>query len=904
MVKKIGWLLLLAPLAFAACTTTPNNGDEINSGAPVGVDPKDIQPLPPSERDENLNKATSFIKGGKIGQALEILYDLADRDPKDHQTLYILGRTLYDQQSFRASRNELKKVVKLNPQHSLAWQKLGDIYQRLGEHPEAIAAYTQVAALVPNTIDPLRRIAANYLIRGEPQRGISALERARARLAESNREDVLLEYLTAKIQEEIGNQRQTAIAARAFLRLSKSNPSYKNERLYYMRWLKVSKIELPDKDIASLMGYARSTLSQVIEGEGRPDLIAKKASKRLYAYDKTTLFVTIFPAKGLGVRLVGRGQRKNLLSSLSRALDVIMTSPGYSKKLCKRAAIRISIVSGDFEDGEVRPLLTRPTKKTKPNYFDLGRHGVAFDAGDIQPFALPGDATTENLQSVEDMLRYASRKARLSPKAWAQRRLLRFRTSDHVQPTPGARVFSLEDGEPMPRPVPEAASLWEVAQGSGDWLLRSQQSNGSLGQVYLPHSDLFFTPKASKLELIQFEDMVTIPIQAATRVTTTGGFEFRKNRLYVALKKLDKATLKKRLDSYFSFDEKITTLGEGAINESLSYRVKGVKAQRIRILLEAAAGQYDIAAHARAVTALATLHKKCSRLVYLDGALLGARWAQRRLSTLEQRSLTPYLVSSLEMFNAVDTSLASENRDKEFQKIQKTLARLTLAQLSKSIGGSDSTSTTKAFQVSQALIALSQYAFQTKDDKVLDQVRTHAKAHIKTWQKAIRIGRQPLDPDFARALVILFQQYRDNELRDFALKIGAAIASKMHDPATKQRSAGGIALSGDYPTGSETAHGNKGLIALTQLCAMNRGDKKLTGLEAQYRVACMSAAAFQLRHLLRAEHSYFLPNIRQAAGSFRIGLYKCEVTLDSMQLNITSLLDVVTIMRKAGSSGG
>lgn len=901
MVRNLACLLTISCVLFlAACTSTSKDGEDGNT-TPAGVDPKSVEPLPPSERDAKLGEAVSFIKGGQTDSALEILYKLVKTNPEDHQIRYILGRTLYDQRSFRASRSELRKVVEINPKHSLAWQKLGDIHQRLGNHPEAISAFTQVAALVPNTIDPLRRIAANYLIRGEPQRGLGALEKARERLSKSKQEDVMLEYLAAKIYEELGNQRGTSVAARAFLRLSVGDPSFSEERTYYQNWLKITKIDLADKDIVTLMTFARSTLTQVVTGKTRPDLIAKAASKRLYAFDESTLFITVIPARGLGITLTGRGRRKNLLSSLTRALDTITTNPAFSKELCKRASIRLSIASDNFEEAS----LANPGSVKKKNALPeltLGQHGIAFDAGDVQPYVLGCDATLYDLRSVEDMLTFAAKRARLAPKAWAQRRLLRFPTTDFVQPSVGARIFSLEDGEPLPRPVPTANNLSEVALEGGQWLLRNQLSNGAFGQVYYPLLDQFRTNQKDPIEFVQFENLVAIPVQAVTKVTTNTGFEVRKGRLHIQLSRLDRKLLKSNLDKAFGLNERDTKLGEGDIKTSLSYRVQGMKSDRIRLTIESLASPYDLGAHSRAAYALARLYKQSPRIAYLDGAIKAAQWAQERLPKLSKRTLKSHVIPALAMVTEIDHALFLDGKAPLFQKLRSQLATSTLNELKVAIKSPDATSIRTRFQVGEAILVLAHHALRTANDSMFDQVKTLAEAHIDNWSRAQRVGRKPIDPYFASALCLLHKQYRERKLRDFALKIGVALASKIHDPATKTRSAGGVALFHTFPEGPETALANRAFHDLTLLCTRSRKDATVIGQESQYRVAAISAAAFQLRHLIRNEHSYFLPNITRASGAFRSGLFKNEVDLVGMQRNICTLLDVAKLIRDAGSS--
>jgi tetratricopeptide (TPR) repeat protein len=905
MLNQFGFLALLPILLFSACTTTKTGDDgETERSLPDGVNPADVKPADASERDERLNEAVAFIKGAKVGQGLEILYGLAQRYQKDDQVLYILGRTLYEQASYRAARTELKKVVEINPKHSLAWQKLGDIYQRLGEHSEAIAAFTQVASLVPTTIDPLRCIAANYWLRGQPQRALGALKQARARLADSKREDVLLEYLAAKVHLELGNQQATATAARAFLRLSKGKPDYAEDRQFYTRWLKVTNMSLSDEDVSSLLSYGRSTLNKVVEGKRRPDLIARKASKRLFAFDQTSIFVTLIPSGGLGQRLTGRGRGKNLLSSLSRALDVIMTHPAYNKELCRRAAIRLSLLTGDIEAAAIAPARSAVGQRSK-KAIELGRYGVAIDAGNNQPFALPGDATSEDLRSVEELLAFACRKSRLQPQAWTQRPLFRFTTNDYVQSSPGARIVLLEHGEPLPYPAPESSRLWQAAREAGNWLLKNQQPNGIFGQTYRPRFDRFQSDKRPGLEMIQVEDIVAISVRATPTVSTSTGFEIRANCFLVAHPKATRTALKEHLDAYFMLSDKETKLSQGDIKGALSYRIKGRRSESLRLMFEAAAGRYDLAAHGRAVLALAKLHERTSAPNYLKGALKAAHWARARYQTISKQQRRRALLSMLAMYTALDSSLNSEGEAPQFGKIRKELAAAALAQLKKSISAPDSTSTTSSFQVGEALLALANHALQARQSALFSQLRDLSKVHIGNWKKAMRSRREPRDAYFAEALFVLYRQYKDEQMRDFILEIGLAISAQIHDPATHKRTAGAVALTGlsTVPTSLETALANRAFIVLTRLCAMNRSDDSFKRLEGQYRLAAISAAAFQLRHQIRAEHSYFLPNIERATGSFRVGLYRCEVTLDSMQLNIGSFLDNVQLIRDAKENG-
>lgn len=910
--------LALAALVLAGCTSSSGRKGEPPSLSEVEESADTV-----SERDDKLKKAVSFIQGQEIARGLELLYELEKSFPTDQQIIYLLARTLQDEGSIRPAKQRLIRLLEINPDQALALQRLAEIHERLGEHPEAILAYQKLAGLVPKSADAMRRIAANYLIRGEPRKALPALEAARERNKESKREDPIVEYLTAKVYEELGEEKKAAKAIRAFLKLSEDKPEFARERAKYEAWLRRRAPELSRKDRQTLLRYARSTLSGVLIGDNAPEALAKTAGERLFSFDDSPVFVALVPPRGLGPRLVGRARDKSLIRGVSRALNQVLNMPFYNKDLARRAAIVISIQTGGMEPIEVklRPQEEEGWKRleTRPEVIP-GVHGLAVDSGRDQPFVLPWEAAAEGLGSAFAMLEFACQRDRLERGAWTRRPVYRFLTTAFAEIKPGAPVIDLRYGEPMPFPSPSADTLWESVLTAGDWAERSQQSSGAFGAEFDPQLGRFLTPAADLFEFIEFEQTITIAVRARSDQADALASEQSgagRRRLVVALDAVSGQALKARLDQLLGVESAASVLGEGDPAAGVSYQVSGRSSEAIKITLEAEIGDYDLAQHFSTAWALARLARRSGREAYMVAARKAADWGRRWLKAADQgavyvwrdgRGRASDQALALLAYSAIDRDAKQKNRPLTYRREREALARGLAAliapdgSMSSSAPGSapgDAPTAAPGLAI-RALLAHASLTGAIEFQRIATRL---ADNRIAAGREAQKRKQKPFDAELAAGLAELYAATRKPRHRRFARSIADAYLSRLRDPGTSRATAGGVDEWGRLPRGSATAEANLAFTAMLSIVEKLPEVERRADWVSDFRLAAIAAAGYQLRHQIRREHVFYFPNIGRALGAYRTAFTDSRSSIADLRLHIDSLLDVMRTVRDSGRGG-
>src|SRR5262245_27422717 len=131
--------IAIAFLTCAGCTTT----SRLDQKRPVLDRPASSEPT--REDQDPVAKASKLWASGKVDEAAVELKAAIEQDPGNARARYLYATLLVDRGELRAAVSELELVVAKTEGDPLAWDRLGEVRERLGEHRAALEAYTRVA---------------------------------------------------------------------------------------------------------------------------------------------------------------------------------------------------------------------------------------------------------------------------------------------------------------------------------------------------------------------------------------------------------------------------------------------------------------------------------------------------------------------------------------------------------------------------------------------------------------------------------------------------------------------------------------------------------------------------------------------------------------------------------------
>jgi tetratricopeptide (TPR) repeat protein len=86
-------------------------------------------------------------------EKIERLRQLAESDPDDALTFFLLGRELMEVGQYEQAVQALERTVMLNGQYTAAFRFLGDCYRLAGDHPQARTTYRKGIEVAESTGD-------------------------------------------------------------------------------------------------------------------------------------------------------------------------------------------------------------------------------------------------------------------------------------------------------------------------------------------------------------------------------------------------------------------------------------------------------------------------------------------------------------------------------------------------------------------------------------------------------------------------------------------------------------------------------------------------------------------------------------------------------------------------------
>jgi tetratricopeptide (TPR) repeat protein len=878
---------LTGSLLASGCAAETNRVNEPTVSEPPPPTVKNQLDTKSTQDEENnpLLRANKLYLQGNLDGALAEVEGALKADPNDGRARYFYANFLLDKGELRGAATQFEQTLGLNPKDVpivICWTKLGQIRERLGEHPAALDAYlkaiemeraleAQAAAKNKSTggaaesafagvphgsPDPYRNLARIYLYLGDLDKALEAIEQARAR----GPRDPFTESLAVRAYQRIGDQDRAIESARRFIEIAGEDPTFTDRVRELRELVRTSATPLSIAERKLLVDYVRSLTRPRLPGTPPDDeYFARNPNDRLLRADDRAVFVTIITQDG-SPRLRGKGRGKSLASATAGAVEAITNNPKFNPVNARNSAVRIDVQSGDLEPVELSPAEYAPldepvilSLQAKPP-IEPGLHGVAIRVDDRELFCLPGDAVIEDLPDVKAMLQFASREAGLGERAWesASSRVFRFRTESFVSPAPGASPVELVRAEPFPFPEATPETLLESATLGAAWLAQ----------------DLVIEER---------------PAQAAGNGPAAARW------------------LKETLPN-----------GEVAAVQTLTFA-------RFHYEYTARTGAFDDRSynevrHAGAALALADAYARTGRTELRDSAELAARWledhAQQedkgRIVIVYERSAklgTQALTLALEDALAQATPQEDPVRTTLREGLAQTLLHAmrddgTFVSNVPAKGTIQPRDADSQFFPGEALLALVRHYKATGEQRWLAAAFKGIDARMHEWRQKAQEGTPLLDAWLCRAICELDDL--DGVDRDagraerwqFVIDVAKTVLTFQAGP-DRGDAAGGLTPPGEsFPRGMPTASLGEGLAAVAAL-AQHRG---LEGAR-DFRDAVRRAATFALRHQYVGRNSFYLAEPERARGAFRSMLSSSRVRIDGVQHNVEFLLLAEKLLR-------
>jgi tetratricopeptide (TPR) repeat protein len=790
-----------------------------------------------------------------------------DKDPSNARARYFYASFLIEKGELRGARRELEATLSLQSREvpaPIAWTRLGEVRERLGEHQGALEAYLksidaerdaavhvaasqkssggeQLYSQIPHgSPEPFRNVARVSLFLGDVDTSLRAIEEARARAPR----DPLTESLAVRAYQRANDIDRALQAARTFLEVAGEDAVLADRARELRDFVRTHAPELSSQEKATLIDYVRTALRPHLPGETPEDgFFTEHKLEKLLNGDDRAVFVTILPLEDKGSRIRGRGKGRSLAAGIAGAVASVKDNPRFDAQAARRSAIRIDVTKGELEPIVLSPAEYTPLDEPVVTALQArppvepGLHGIALRVDDRELFCLPGDSVTEDLPDVKAMLEFAAREAGLSPRVWegASGRVFRFRTDSFCSPAPGASPVDLVRGEPVPFPTAKPESCAEGA---------------TLGALWLAH------------DLVP--EVKTVGGAGAADVTTVTLAHF-----------------------HYEYEARSGRFSDQSYND-------------VR--------------HAGAALALVDAFARTGRPELRDAAELAAGWLRYRATRngrnvvivaddgkarLGTQALALLLEDDLAATAPAGTDLRLEERDGLARTIVAAMREDGSLPAFLSVGPGPNDGESQFFP-GEAVLALARHFRATGERTWLDAATKAADARIREWRARASEGVPPLDAWLARALVemdsfpeLASQSVELASRRAFALEVANAIVAHQRGPETGDAEGGLAEPSELFPRGMPTASLGEGLVAVAIL-ARARGLPEAGKLRAAVR----AAASFALRHQYTARSSFYLAAPDDARGAFRSVLTSSKVRIDGVQHNVEFLLEVEKLLRE------
>ena len=102
---------------------------------------------------DNLQDAIAYHQAGDLQNAQRLYKSILEGSPNDSNAKHLLGMSLFQQGNLEQALILIWESIKIDPQNFLAYTNLGNVFQRIERHQEAINSYDVALAIEPSHAD-------------------------------------------------------------------------------------------------------------------------------------------------------------------------------------------------------------------------------------------------------------------------------------------------------------------------------------------------------------------------------------------------------------------------------------------------------------------------------------------------------------------------------------------------------------------------------------------------------------------------------------------------------------------------------------------------------------------------------------------------------------------------------
>lgn len=166
--------------------------NESQKSSPPGVvSARDLYPGRSPDASAALDSATAATKAGKKDEAIKILREIVEKDPKDFPAWTELGTAYFASDKFADAEAAYAKALELKPDFMVAIMNLGKVQMSQKKYDAAVVTLTKGIQTDPNSADAFHYLGESYLQIKQGSRAVIAMNEA-IRLAPNEKADLHL----------------------------------------------------------------------------------------------------------------------------------------------------------------------------------------------------------------------------------------------------------------------------------------------------------------------------------------------------------------------------------------------------------------------------------------------------------------------------------------------------------------------------------------------------------------------------------------------------------------------------------------------------------------------------------------------------------------------------------------
>ncbi len=117
--------------------------------------------------------AFHHYQNGNLNQAEILFKKVLKSIPKHFSSIFLLGTLSAQDKKFQTAKKLLEQAIEINPNYAEAHNNLGNVFQELGRHKEAIVSYQSAININPNILTAYHSLANSFRILGKYQEAIT-----------------------------------------------------------------------------------------------------------------------------------------------------------------------------------------------------------------------------------------------------------------------------------------------------------------------------------------------------------------------------------------------------------------------------------------------------------------------------------------------------------------------------------------------------------------------------------------------------------------------------------------------------------------------------------------------------------------------------------------------------------